>query len=51
MELRQLKYFGRLAETLNFSQAAKDLFITQSTLSHQIMQLENESYSFPSEIA
>ena len=42
MELRQLKYFVRLAETLNFSQAAKDLFITQSTLSHQIMQLENE---------
>lgn len=42
MELRQLKYFVRLAETLNFSQAAKDLFITQSTLSHQILQLENE---------
>lgn len=42
MELRQLKYFVRLAETLNFSAAAKDLFITQSTLSHQIQQLENE---------
>ena len=42
MELRQLKYFLRLAETLNFSTAAKDLFITQSTLSHQIQQLENE---------
>ena len=42
MELRQLKYFIRLAETLNFSAAAKDLFITQSTLSHQILQLENE---------
>ena len=42
MELRQLKYFIRLAETLNFSTAAKDLFITQSTLSHQIQQLENE---------
>lgn len=42
MELRQLKYFIRLAETLNFSTAAKDLFITQSTLSHQILQLEHE---------
>lgn len=42
MELRQLKYFVKLAETLNFSTAAKELFITQSTLSHQILQLENE---------
>jgi len=42
MELRQLKYFVQLAKTLNFSTAAKELFITQSTLSHQILQLENE---------
>ena len=42
MELRQLKYFAKLAETLNFSMAAKELFITQSTLSHQILQLEND---------
>lgn len=42
MELRQLKYFVRLAETLNFSEAAKMLFITQSTLSQQIKQLEQE---------
>lgn len=42
MELRQLKYFVQLSKTLNFSTAAKDLFITQSTLSHQILQLENE---------
>ncbi len=42
MELRQLKYFSKAAETLNFSQAAKALFITQSTLSQQIKQLENE---------
>ena len=42
MEIRQLKYFVKLAETLNFSTAAKELFITQSTLSHQILQLENE---------
>ncbi|MCM1313129.1 MAG: LysR substrate-binding domain-containing protein [Bacteroides sp.] len=42
MELRQLKYFVKTAETLNFSEAAKVLFITQSTLSQQIRQLENE---------
>lgn len=42
MELRQLKYFTRVAETLNFSEAAKSLFITQSTLSQQIKQLESE---------
>ena len=42
MEIRQLRYFVKLAETLNFSTAAKELFITQSTLSHQILQLENE---------
>ncbi len=42
MELRQLKYFAKVAETLNFSEAAKMLCITQSTLSQQIKQLENE---------
>lgn len=42
MELRQLKYFAKVAETLNFSDAARQLFITQSTLSHQIKQLEQE---------
>ncbi len=42
MELRQLKYFAKLAETLNFSLASRELFITQSTLSYQILQLENE---------
>ena len=42
MELRQLKYFVKSAEYLNFSEAAKHLFITQSTLSQQIKQLENE---------
>lgn len=42
MELRQLRYFVKAAETLNFSEAAKQLFITQSTLSQQIRQLENE---------
>lgn len=42
MELRQLRYFIRIAETLSFSEAAKDLFTTQSTLSQQIKQLEQE---------
>lgn len=42
MELRQLKYFAKVAETLNFSEASKALCITQSTLSQQVKQLENE---------
>ena len=42
MELRQLKYFVMSAEYLNFSEAAKHLVITQSTLSQQIKQLEYE---------
>ena len=42
MELRQLKYFLKAKELLNFTEAAKELFITQSTLSQQIKQLEDE---------
>lgn len=42
MELRQLKYFIKTAETLNFSEAARNLYITQSTLSQQIRTLEDE---------
>ena len=42
MELRQLKYFVKAAETLNFSEAAKALYVTQSTLSQQMRQLEDE---------
>ena len=41
MELRQLKYFIASAETLNFTKAAQQLFVSQSTLSQQIQQLEN----------
>jgi len=42
MEIRQLKYFLKVAETLNFSEASRELFITQSTLSQQINKLEQE---------
>jgi lysR substrate binding domain protein len=42
MELRQLRYFLKVAELLNFSEASKALFVTQSTLSQQIKQLETE---------
>ena len=42
MELRQLKYFIKVAETLNFSAAAKELFVTQSAIAQQIMHLEQE---------
>ena len=42
MELRQLKYFVKVAENLSFSKASKALYISQSTLSQQIHQLEEE---------
>lgn len=42
MELRHLRYFTALAETLSFTRAAQRVHVTQSTLSHQIRQLEDE---------
>ncbi|ATP55428.1 LysR family transcriptional regulator [Pedobacter ginsengisoli] len=42
MELRQLNYFVKAAEHLHFTEAAAESFVTQSTLSQQIKQLEEE---------
>jgi LysR family cyn operon transcriptional activator len=42
MELRQLRYFLKAKELLNFTEAARVLNISQSTLSQQIKQLEDE---------
>lgn len=42
MELRQLKYFEKACDLENFSEASRQLFISQSTLSQQIKQLEDE---------
>jgi LysR family cyn operon transcriptional activator len=42
MELRHLRYFVALAECRSFTRAAERTHVTQSTLSHQIRQLEDE---------
>lgn len=42
MELRQLKMFIQAAKTLSFSEAARRAYVTQSTLSQNIKQLEEE---------
>lgn len=42
LELRHLRYFRTLAQELSFTKAAARLHVTQSTLSHQIKQLEDE---------
>lgn len=42
LELRQLKYFCKVAELQHFSQAADELHIVQPALSRQIKQLEEE---------
>lgn len=40
--LVQLNYFHKLAQTRHFTQAARELFITQPTLSTAVKALENE---------
>ena len=42
MEIRQLRYFVRMAQTLNFSEAARSLYVSQSTLSQQIKSLDDD---------
>jgi LysR family cyn operon transcriptional activator len=42
MEIRQLRYFLDIAETEHLTQSASNLFLTQSTLSHGLRQLEQE---------
>jgi len=42
MEIRQLRYFLDIAQTENLTQSARNLFVTQSTLSHGLRQLEQE---------
>jgi LysR family transcriptional regulator, cyn operon transcriptional activator len=42
MEIRQLRYFLDIAQTEHLTQSAHNLFVTQSTLSHGLRQLEDE---------
>ena len=42
MTTQQIGYFIRLAEELNYARVAREFFITQPTLSRQIINLENE---------
>jgi LysR family cyn operon transcriptional activator len=42
VEIRQLRYFLDIAQTEHLTQSAQNLFVTQSTLSHGLRQLEQE---------
>lgn len=42
MNLRQLQYFKTIAELEHYTRAAEVLYVSQSSLSHAIQELENE---------
>jgi LysR family transcriptional regulator, cyn operon transcriptional activator len=42
MDLRHLRYFIAIADSATMALAAEKVFVTQSTLSHQLAQLETE---------
>ena len=42
MNLSQLYYFAKLSEMQHYAKAAKELYITQPSLSHAIKSLEAE---------
>jgi LysR family transcriptional regulator, cyn operon transcriptional activator len=42
MDLRHLRYFVAIADSATMAMAAEKVFVTQSTLSHQLAQLEIE---------
>lgn len=42
MDIRQLQYFVKIAETGRFSEASRQMFVTQSAVSQQIKLLEEE---------
>lgn len=42
MRLEYLRYFDHLAEVLNYTRAAEDLYIAQPTLSSAMKRLEKE---------
>lgn len=42
MDIRQLRYFIAVAEHLNFTEAARELFVAQSAVSQQIADLEKK---------
>ena len=44
MTIAQIKYFLAILEYSNFSNAAEEMYISQSSLSKQIKSLENELF-------
>mgnify|MGYP002748022952 FL=1 len=41
MDLKQIEYIVKIAETGNITRAAEQLFVTQSALNQQLLKLEN----------